>query len=250
ILRYKGEQPLQYGHRFRPINDFGFCILDILYMTADDSGDYFCLAENETGQDHTGTSIQVAQKDGLILEPQAPEKARAVADLERNMGKVSEAAPLVLEKQAPIFVVPLQDPPVVQEMGHAYFSARVLPSADPEMQIQWYLNGNPLTTGSRVKTINDFGYTILEVNPVYPEDSGEYVCKAWNSVGEAVTKATLKCEPKKPIIVESQLPEKMSGAQRRIAILDAPKVQVAPLPDKTYGPPKFKTPLNNMMDLV
>ncbi|KIH49967.1 immunoglobulin I-set domain protein, partial [Ancylostoma duodenale] len=47
--------------------------------------------------------------------------------------------------------------------------------------VQWFLNGRPLKTGSRVKTINDFGFVVLEISPVYPEDSGEYSCRAVNA---------------------------------------------------------------------
>ena len=44
------------------------------------------------------------------------------------------------------------------------------------------MNGKPLKTGSRVKTINDFGFVVLEIWPTYPEDSGEYTCRAFNKV--------------------------------------------------------------------
>ena len=49
-------------------------------------------------------------------------------------------------------------------------------------QIQWFLNGKQLKTGSRVKTISDFGFVVLEISPTYPEDSGEYTCRAINKV--------------------------------------------------------------------
>lgn len=62
-------------------------------------------------------------------------------------------------------------------------------------QIQWYLNGRPLKTGSRVKTINDFGFVILEILPAYPEDSGEYTCRAINKVRISLVSVIAVCIP-------------------------------------------------------
>lgn len=50
--------------------------------------------------------------------------------------------------------------------------------------------------GTRIRTINDFGFVVLEISPVYPEDSGLYSCRAFNKVGEAVTTCTIKCSGK------------------------------------------------------
>lgn len=47
-----------------------------------------------------------------------------------------------------------------------------------------------------MKTINEFGVVVLEIYPVYPEDTGDYVCKAINAAGEAVTSTSLKVTPK------------------------------------------------------
>lgn len=61
-------------------------------------------------------------------------------------------------------------------------------------QVEWFWNGKPLRTGSRFRTFCDFGFVILEISPVYPEDSGEYSCRAINEYGEAVTSATMKVQ--------------------------------------------------------
>jgi hypothetical protein len=45
------------------------------------------------------------------------------------------------------------------------------------MRVEWFHNGKPLSAGSRIKTINDFGFVILEVAGVYQRDSGLYTCK-------------------------------------------------------------------------
>lgn len=76
------------------------------------------------------------------------------------------------------------------------------------------------------------------------------MCKATNKLGEAVTKAVMTCEGKEGIIKASQLPKGMSGAQQKISVLDAPKVAPEPAPDRSFGAPKFKTSMTDLMDVV
>lgn len=45
------------------------------------------------------------------------------------------------------------------------------------MKVEWFHNGKQLSAGSRIKTINDFGFVILEVANVMTRDSGNYTCK-------------------------------------------------------------------------
>jgi hypothetical protein len=75
--------------------------------------------------------------------------------------------------------------------------------------VEWFWNGKPLKTGSRFRTFCDFGLVILEISPVYPEDSGEYSCRAFNDYGQAVTTASMKVQGKCDIvlgILEGPLP--------------------------------------------
>lgn len=46
------------GHRFRPLHDFGFVGLDILYTYPEDNGIYMCKATNKFGSDSTQTQLQ------------------------------------------------------------------------------------------------------------------------------------------------------------------------------------------------
>jgi hypothetical protein len=62
------------------------------------------------------------------------------------------------------------------------------------VKVEWFWNGRPLKTGSRFRTFCDFGFVILEISPVYPEDSGEYSCRAFNDYGQAVTTASMKVQ--------------------------------------------------------
>ncbi|KAK6037027.1 immunoglobulin I-set domain protein, partial [Cooperia oncophora] len=225
--------PIFHSNRYRMVHDFGFAIV------------------NEAGEDTTSAPIKVAPSSGLILHPQNEQKAKAVSDLEEVLHRKPEEAVVEVKEAMPVFIEPLSAPVECDEGDRAHFTARYEPLNDNKLQVQWFHDGRPLKTGSRVKTINDFGFVVLEISPVYPEDSGEYSCRAMNLVGEAVTSTRLTCNPIERIIRESQLPGKMAeGAQARIGEIEAPRPAPEERPDVDYGPPKFTTPLASPPELL
>jgi len=88
----------------------------------------------------------------------------------------------------------LQDIVDVPEGGAIHFECRVEPVGDSTMRIDWFHNGRPFATGSRVHMLNDFGFVVLDMDYTYARDSGEYICRATNKWGSATTKATLTCK--------------------------------------------------------
>ena len=64
-----------------------------------------------------------------------------------------------------------------------------------------------LQSAARFHTTFDFGYVALDMVSLYAEDSGEYTCRAFNSMGEATSKMTIKVEGSGNIIYESARPE-------------------------------------------
>ena len=116
-------------------------------------------------------------------------------------------------------------------------------------QIQWFWNGKALKAGSRIRTFCDFGFVILEISPVYPEDSGEYICKATNAFGEAVTTASLECSGKRNIIMDSQLPKGMEGAIDKIANLEGlgKSRAIEPSADDVNKAPEFLVELKDLV---
>jgi len=89
-----------------------------------------------------------------------------------------------------------QDQTELNEGDAAHFDCRVEPASDPDMRIDWFFNGRPFATGSRVHQLSDFGFIVLDLNYTYARDSGEYMCRATNKWGTATTKATLTCKCK------------------------------------------------------
>ena len=224
---FKDGKPLPTGHRFRTFHDFGIVILDILYCYGEDSGTYECRATNKLGSDATSGAVACSAKSGLILTPQVPGEMREQT-LERIQHLETSRMRLTGDGQAagstassaPRFTSPISSIPNLKEGENAHFEGRLLPTDDPTMTVEWFWNGKALKAGSRIRTFCDFGFVILEISPVYPEDAGEYTCRAKNALGEAVTTATLSCSGKRNIILDSQLPSGMEGAMDRIAQLE------------------------------
>ena len=55
-----------------------------------------------------------------------------------------------------------------------------LPKSDPQVQIEWSFNGEPLPYSSRIKAVADFGVVSLDISNVDSKDSGTYTCKAFS----------------------------------------------------------------------
>ena len=92
------------------VNDFGFAILDILYLLAHDSGEYSVRCVNDAGEASSSTRLEIARGDSLFLESQHEGKARAVADLEDRLHMRPEEVELPLDQRMPVFVQPLAGP--------------------------------------------------------------------------------------------------------------------------------------------
>lgn len=134
----------------------------------------------------------------------------------------------------------MQDQSDLEEGQPAHFDCRVEPASDPTMRIDWFWNGRPFATGSRVHQLNDFGFIVLDLAHTYARDSGEFMCRATNKWGTATTKATLQCRPRKMIDFDSQLPQGMSGEKLK-ALERGPLPTAAPPEEPEAQPPKFIT---------
>ena len=95
----------------------------------------------------------------------------------------------------------------MDESKTVHFEARVEPKDDPKLKIEWFRDGKPLATGSRYKSVFEFGFVSLDISQFYPEDSGVYVCRATNEAGVAETKAKAIClnKVRKPRLTEKRV---------------------------------------------
>lgn len=143
-------------------------------------------------QKDTNLSIlfRIPAKSGLQLETMDEQRLRKIRELEAyERPKREEVEP---QMQRPIFLTPLISLENLKEGEHAHLECRVEPINDPNLKIEWFVNGVKLKTGHRFRTTHDFGYVALDILYAYPEDNGTYMCKATNLVGEAVNTCTIR----------------------------------------------------------
>lgn len=245
---YHNGKALWAGSRIKTINDFGFVILEIAGCYQRDSGVYICKATNKHGEATVSCKLQVRGRQGIVVEPQLPSNFRtgteSLQKLEESLHKREEIFVDDEKPDPPRFIVEITDNLDVPEGGPVHFDCRVEPVGDPTMRIDWYHNGRPLATGSRVHMLNDFGFIALDMDYAYSRDSGEYVCRATNKWGSATTTAKVTCIGKHGIVSDSQLPEGMTAD--RLKDLERGPVTVAPKEDAPMGPPKFITQIQSV----
>lgn len=156
-----------------------------------------------------------------------------------------------LEVDAPKFVSPLTPEITGLQQGDAvHMECRVTPITDPKLNINWYFNDKPLLTGSRFKTVHDFGYVSLDILSVIPEDSGTYTCHAVNEKGEDVTKCKFTVGARPGLIFQRQAPKQnVSDLQRHIKQYTNVKVELTEndyYQDGVEQKPRFVTQLQNI----
>ena len=102
----------------------------------------------------------------------------------------------VIVAEKPKFGRPLKNIEHLPEGKSAHLEATLTPVNDPTMVVEWYRDGRPIPQGHKFKTTYDFGYVALDILYAYPEESGTYMCKARNAVGEAVTTCVISVDCK------------------------------------------------------
>lgn len=188
---FHNGQPLQHGHRFRTTYDFGFAALDVLSVYGADSGEYTCKATNRLGTAQSAVNLNVAARSSIIYDTQhdgAMEKIHYLEDTSRNQRR-GEDDHFVAEK--PQFGRPLRNANAI-EGRPVHLEATLIPVNDPTMKVEWFCDGRPIPQGHRFKTTYDFGFVALDILYAHAEDTGTYMCKAKNAVGEAVTTCAVK----------------------------------------------------------
>lgn len=103
------------------------------------------------------------------------------------------------EPSAPRFSLPLRDL-ATNDGDQAVF--RVFYQGCPQPQITWYFNSQPIKPGRDFKIFIDRarGESSLVIIEVFPEDEGEYMVKAENELGAAVTHCHLFVRCKSHIV--------------------------------------------------
>ena len=173
------------GSRINMVHDFGCVSLDITGLRASDEGIYECKASNSLGEAVTTAECRVAAKGSLLLDSHHPEGMKKIAALETAKSSKAHLTDQEQEFDKPVFVSPLNGTADVAEGGQAHMECRVAPVGDANMKFQWFCNGEALKMGSRFQVTQDFGFVTLDIAACVPEDSGMYMVKATNLIGDA-----------------------------------------------------------------
>ncbi len=209
-------------------NEGGNSLLDIPCARLADAGWYQCTAQNVAGSTATRARLFVDQQQPLSGQPKAmrfpkptkviqpePEREPEVIYL-RHVERARPAAPRREEEErtyeAPVFVLPLKDANLA-EGQRAYFEAKVNPAGDPNMRVDWFIDGKPLAASSRVTVTYRFGYISLLLIGVIREDSGVYTCRVSNEAGYADSSAEMRVGPRATVELQSQHPESLEQIQ-------------------------------------
>ena len=183
-------QPITIGSRFKTYFDFGYVALDVVGAYASDSGEYTCRATNMLGSSHTSACIQVLASGNIYTDSMHESAVEQMNLLESHRGRHGAQEEQEIN-QAPTFTKSLKNIETI-EGTNVHLEARLQPVGDSSMRIEWYFNEEPLKVGHRFRPAYDFDYVALDLLSVYPADSGIYICKARNKLGEAVISASVK----------------------------------------------------------
>lgn len=94
--------------------------------------------------------------------------------------------------QKPVFTEPLRNVDNVPEGDAVHLECRLIPVKDPKLRVEWYFNDQPLALSNRIMMHQDFGHVFLTITSAFGYNSGVYMCRAVNDLGEAVTTASVK----------------------------------------------------------
>lgn len=247
-------KPLRAGSRFRTFCDFGFVILEISPVYPEDSGEYSCRATNEYGEAVTTSIMKVQGKRSIILESQLPKGMEGtierIAELEGLGVTRGQISPDDDTGKPPEFITTPSDL-TLSENSLAHFECRLQPINDPSMRVEWFHNGKALWAGSRIKTINDFGFVILEIAGCYQRDSGLYTCKATNKHGEATVSCKLQVKGRQGIVIEPQLPSNFRTGTESLQKLEENlhKREEIIIDEETPNPPRFVEEMKDNLDV-
>jgi hypothetical protein len=231
-------KPVPQGHRFRTTYDFGFVALDILYAYPEDCGTYTCRATNLMGEASTSCALVVQGKSGLLLDTMDRDRLTQLKNLE-SRARAPQAEGEV-EMMKPVFTTALNNADGVTEQSRVHLECRLEPINDPNLKVEWFMNGKAIQSGHRFKTRNDFGFVALDILYAYVEDSGTYMCKATNKLGEAVNTCSVEVVGKSGLLLDSQHPEGWEKVKSLEARGGRGRLEVEEMP---LGPPHFVTEL-------
>jgi len=110
-----------------------------------DSGQYICVATNAIGRAETRASVRVMARSDIVTESDHEAAMQQISYLEGQKTQIQQEEQIV--RQPPTFTKPLRNIEVV-EGNNVHMEARLMPTGDSTMTLEWTVNGKPLKTGA------------------------------------------------------------------------------------------------------
>jgi len=111
------------------------------------------------GQTTTTSNLQVLGKSGLLLDTMDRDRLTHLKNLESRDGgrhKIpTDLADAPITK--PVFTTPLNNVANVPEQSNVHLECRLEPLNDPNLRVEWFVNGKAIKMGHRFRTTHDFG---------------------------------------------------------------------------------------------
>jgi titin len=180
--------------------------LDILYAYPEDSGTYTCRAINALGETSSTSNLTVQGKSGLLLDSMDSQRLSQLSRLETSKTAYKVQTEDV-EITKPVFTTALKNISGAAENSTVHLECRLEPVNDPNLRVEWYINGKAIKLANRIRSTHDFGYVSLDILNAYTEDSGTYMCKAVNQLGEAVNTCSVEITSGQSLLMDTQHPE-------------------------------------------
>ncbi len=254
IAWFLNDKEIACGSRIVANEDFGVAKLDLMGVQKSDEGVISCRAVNSAGSASTNGTLKVKASNIIVsgtLHPTGESGLVNVTKADQKLsdsigGSLPDPEPVEEKYGLPVFINPLPDS-FLNVKNHLHMECTVEPRNDPNLTISWYLNGLPLSAGSRISPKLDFGLVTLDVSDVTSRDQGVYTCKAVNNLGEGVTFTSVEIPDDSQIDAETKHPSGTEGFQA-ISNVDIKFV----LPDDAEEQqdagkkPEFVQPLNDV----
>lgn len=91
-----------------------------------------------------------------MLEPQQPDSLQQIRHLEDAAKYQRSEFVETIVTQKPRFVTQLTGPERLMEGQSAHMECRIEPYPDPDLKVEWFLNGTPLQTGIQMNLLSTF----------------------------------------------------------------------------------------------
>lgn len=192
---FHNGEPLRQSSRIKTTSDFGYVILEISRAEPFDSGEYTAVATNGSGSDTNTFRLNCSPTQNILHKSIHTESLAPIQRLEQAKTYEPRREPEG-DQMAPRFFHKLIDRIELAEGQSVHIETQLTPINDPTMQVEFYRDGQPLIASERFRSINEFGFVILDITTCYAEDSGVYEIVARNDYGADSLQTTIICKGK------------------------------------------------------